>query len=160
MDKELKVLLKKEGINNPKIPTDLELKKILKIPLDGLDDVLIGKYYKFIEAVLPSLIDMVGNLASQNLGKDVMISFHKRVDALNERWILEKDHKILEMIREEISHINDRIEREAEKHRNWLTGLAYAVIGSIVILGGLLISVKYKDVGTKIIDTGRKQISG
>lgn len=64
------------------------------------------------------------------------------------------------MIRVEISEINDRIENESDKQRNWLAGLSYAVIGSIVILGGLLISVKFKDAGQKIMDIGKKQIQG
>lgn len=157
---ELKKHLKKEGISNPENPTEFDLNKILKIPLEGLDEALIKEYYKFIADVLPHLMEMMGNLSSQNLGKHVINSFQKRIDILNERWLLEKDYQILEMIRKEISEINDRIENESDKQRNWLTGLAYAVLGTIVILGGLLISVKFKDAGQKIIEVGKKQIQG
>lgn len=161
MDKEFKELLKEEGISNLNNPTESDVKKILELlpslatkVNNGLDEALIREYYRYVKDVLPSIMKTINDLASQNLGKDIIRSFEKRIDALNKRYETEKDPKLLEMIREELSEIYDRIVKEGDKQRDWLTKLAYGTMGTAVVLGGIAIGVKNKEVGKKIVEEG------
>jgi hypothetical protein len=64
---------------------------------------MIQEYYKFAAGVLPSTLKTLNDLASQNLGKDVINSFNKRIDALNKRFETEQDTEVLKIIQQEIS---------------------------------------------------------
>ncbi|MBT2583145.1 hypothetical protein [Planococcus sp. ISL-109] len=94
----------------------------------------------------------------QSLGKDVIRSFEKRIDALNKRYETEKDQELIEKIREELSEVYDRIEKESDKQRDWLEKLALGAMGTAVVLGGIAISIKHKETGKKIMEEGIKTI--
>ena len=153
MEEKFMKLLKKEGIHSPENPTESDIAKIIKF---DLDKNMVQEYYKYLAGVLPNIVTVVTNLASNSLGKDTINSFNKRIDTLNERYKAEKDIEILKSIREEISDIYDRIEKESDKHRNWLLKLAYGVAGTVIVLGGVGIALKNKEAGRKIAEEGIK----
>ena len=165
MEEGFKEYLKKEGISNPENPTKSDLKKILAllpspaITADNvLDETLIKEYYKYLTGALPGMMKTLNDLASQSLGKDVLSSYGKRIDALNKRYEIEQDPELIENIREELSDLYDRIEKESDKQRDWLGTLAFGAMGTVVVLGGIAISVKHKDAGKKIMEEGIKAI--
>jgi len=153
MEEELKKLLKEEGVSNPENPTESDMEKIIKV---NLDKTMIQEYYKYLTGILPNVLVTINDLASKNLGKDVINSFNKRIDTLNKRFETEKDIEVLKMIQKEISDIYDRIEKESDKQRGWLLNLTYGVIGGAVILGGVGIGLKNKEAGKKIAEAGAK----
>lgn len=165
MEEGFKEYLKKEGISNSENPTKSDLKKILAllpssaITADNvLDETLIKEYYKYLTGALPAMMKTLNDLASQSLGKDVLSSYGKRIDALNKRYETEKDPELIENIREELSELYDRIEKESDKQRDWLGKLAFGAMGTVVVLGGMVISIKHKDAGKKIMEDGIKAI--
>lgn len=168
VEKEFKELLKQQGISNLENPTEVDIKKISelsrlleqKVNNSELDETIIQEYYKFAAGVLPSTLKTLNDLASQNLGKDVINSFNKRIDALNKRFESEKDPDVLKIIQQEISDLYDRIQNESDKQRTWIKQLAFGAMGSIVVLGGIAIGVKNKEAGKKIVEEGLKVIKG
>ena len=148
------------NISNPENPTGADIKKILNILPNELDETLIQEYYNFVAAVIPSMLKTINDLASQSLGKDVINSFNKRIDTLNKRFETENNTEVLIMIQQEISDLYDRIEKESDKQREWLMKLAFGAIGTVAILGGIAISVKNKEAGKKIIEEGMKVLRG
>lgn len=167
MKEEFKELLKQEGITNLENPTETDIKKISELlPIlelkvnNKLDETLIQEYFNYVAGILPTTLKTINDLASQSLGKDVINSFNKRIDSLNRRYETEKDTEILKSIQKEISDLFDRIEKESEKQRDFITKLAFGVLGSVVILGGIAIGVKNKEVGKKIVEGGTKLIKG
>ncbi|AUD12391.1 hypothetical protein CW734_00495 (plasmid) [Planococcus sp. MB-3u-03] len=104
------------------------------------------------------MMKTLSDLASQSLGKDVIKSFEKRIDALNKRYETEKDPELIEKIREELSEVYDRIEKESDKQRDWLGKLAFGAMGTVVVFGGIAISIKHKEAGKKIMEEGIKAI--
>jgi hypothetical protein len=167
VNEEFQELLKEKGISNLDNPTESDIKKtiallpLLELKADTeLDKTMIQEYYKFVAGVLPSMLTTVKDLAAQNLGKEVINSFNKRIDALNKKFDTEKDPEVLKMIQQEISSIFDRIEKESDKQRNWLTKLAFGIMGTVVLLGGIAIGIKNKEAGRKIVETGIKVIKG
>ncbi|WP_336883760.1 hypothetical protein [Priestia koreensis] len=168
MKENFKELLKQQGISNLENPTEADIKKIsellqileLKINNNELDETIIEEYYKYATVVLPGTLKTLNDLAAQNLGKDVINSFNKRIDALNKRFETEPDPEVLKLIQIEISDLYDRIQNESDKQRAWLKQLAFGVMGGAVILGGIAISVKNKEAGRKIVEEGLKVIKG
>lgn len=167
MKEEFKELLKQEGITNLENPTETDIKKISELlPIlelknnNELDEILIQEYFKYVAGILPTTLKIINDLASQSLGKDVINSFNKRIDSLNRRYESEKDTEILKSIQEEISDLFDRFERESEKQRNFITKLVYGVLGLVVILGGIAIGIKNKEVGKRIVERGTELIKG
>ncbi|WP_070121702.1 hypothetical protein [Bacillus marinisedimentorum] len=165
MNEEFKELLNQEGISDLENPTEADIKKIAELlpeleVNEKLDKTIIQEYYKFVAGVLPNILKTVNDLASKNLGKDVINSFNKRIDTLNKRYETEKDTEILRLIQQEISSIYDRIEKESDKQRAWITKLALGTMGTVVILGGVMVGVKNKDAGKKIVEEGMKVIKG
>lgn len=154
MEEKFKKLLIKDGVSNPENPTESDMEKIIKFDLE--DSTLINEYYNYLTGILHNMLVTINNLASKSLGKDAINSFNKRIDTLNKRYETEKDIEVLKMIQTEISDIYDRIERESDKHRGWLLKLTYGVIGGTVILGGVGIGLKNKEVGKKIAEEGLK----
>lgn len=123
-----------------------------------LDETLIKEYYKYLTGALPNMMKTLNGLAAQSLGKGVIRSFEKRIDALNKRYENERDPGIIEKIREELPDVYDRIEKEADKQRDWLGKLAIGAMGTVVVLGGIAISIKHKETGKRIMDEGIKTI--
>ena len=165
MEDRFKEYLQKEGVSNPENPTKSDIKKILALlpsstitADNALDETLIKEYYKYLTGALPNIMKTLSDLAAQSLGKDVIRSLEKRIDALNKRYETEKDPELIEKIREELSEVYDRIEREADKQRDWLGKLAFGAMGTTIVLGGIAISIKNKEAGKKIIDEGLKAI--
>ena len=64
------------------------------------------------------------------------------------------------MIREEISEIYDRIEKESDKQRDWLKKLANGAMGSIAIVGSIAIGFKNKELSKKLVEESLKVIKG
>lgn len=157
MEEKFKKFLKKEGISNPEKPTESDMEKIIKV---NLDKTMVQEYYKYLTGILPNMLETINDLASKNLGKDVINSFNKRIETLNNRYETEKDIEVLKMIQKEISDIYDRIEKESDKQRGWLLKLAYGAIGGVVILGGVAIGLKNKEAGKKIAEEGIKLLKG
>ncbi|WP_286230453.1 hypothetical protein [Neobacillus mesonae] len=168
MNEEFKELLKQQGISNPENPTEDDIKKIAellrlleqKVNNNELDETMIQEYYKFAAGILPSTLKTLNDLASQNLGKDVINSFNKRIDALNKRFETEQNTEVLKIIQQEISDLYNRIQNESDKQRTWLKQIAFGAMGAGVILGGIAISVKNKEAGKKIVEEGLKVIKG
>ncbi|MFA1643631.1 hypothetical protein AB5N96_12270 [Chryseomicrobium imtechense] len=165
MGEGFKEYLKQEGVSNPEKPTKSDIKKILSLlPSSAttadnvLDETLIKEYYKYLTGALPTMMKTLNDLAAQSLGKDVVRSFEKRIDALNKRYETEKDPELIEKIREELSEVYDRIEKESDKQRDWLGKLAFGAMGTAVVLGGIAISIKHKEAGKKIMEEGIKAI--
>lgn len=101
MEDRFKEYLQKEGISNPENPTKSDIKKILallpssSIAADNaLDETLIKEYYKYLTGALPNIMKTLSDLAAQSLGKDVIRSLEKRIDALNKRYETEKDPEL------------------------------------------------------------------
>lgn len=138
---------------NPENPTESDMEKIIKV---DLDKTMILEYYKYLIGLLPNMLVTINEIASKNLGKDVIHAFNKRIDTLNKRYETEKDIEVLKMIQMEISDIYDRIEKESDKQRGWLLNLAYGTIGGVIILGGVGIGLKNKEAGKKIAEEGIK----
>lgn len=76
-----------------------------------LDEKLIKEFYDFIGDVVLLIINNSKDLISQNLSKDLVNSFNKRIDALNKRYETAKNPEILRNIQIEISEIYDRMEK-------------------------------------------------
>ncbi|WP_226655864.1 hypothetical protein [Pseudalkalibacillus hwajinpoensis] len=168
MKEDFKELLKQQGISNLDKPTEADIKKIsellqlleLKINNNELDETIIAEYYKYAAEVLPSTLKTLNDLAAQNLGKDVINSFNKRIDALNKRFETEQDTEVLKLIQTEISDLYERIQNESDKQRTWLKQIAFGALGGAVILGGIAIGVKNKEAGKKIVEEGLKVVKG
>jgi hypothetical protein len=159
---EFKELLNQEGISDLENPTESDIKKLMellpKLEVNAIDETTIQEYYKFLAGVLPNTLKTVNDLASKNLGKDVINSFNKRLDALNKRYETEKDTEVLKLIQQEISTIFGRIEKESDKQRAWIKSLAFGAMGTVVVLGGIVVGVKNREAGKKIIEEGMKVI--
>ncbi|MBV7509761.1 hypothetical protein KW850_32300 [Bacillus sp. sid0103] len=167
MNEEFQELLKQNEISNIENPTESDIKKIFEqLPLlelkanNELDKTMIQEYYKYVATILPNVLKTVNDLASQNLGKEVINSFNKRIDALNKRYEIEKDPEELKRIQQEISNIFDRIEKVSDKQTTFLKQLAFGAMGTIAILGGIAIGIKNKEAGKKIVEEGIKVIKG
>jgi len=137
VNEEFQKSLKQNGINNTENPTESDMKK-------------------YVAMALPYLLSTVKDLAAQNLGKYAIRSYNKRIDALNKRYETEKDPEELKRIWQETSEIYDRIEKESDKQRDWLTKIVFGV-GTAVVLG---FGIKNKEAGKKIVEEGIKVIKG
>lgn len=165
MREEFKELLNQEGISDLENLTEVDIEKVMKLlPKLELntksDETIIQEYYKFLAGILPITLRTINDLATKNLGKEVINSFNKRIDTLNKRYENEKDTEVLKLIQQEISSIYDRIENESDKQRAWITNLAFGAMGTVVVLGGIAVGVKNKDIGKKIVEEGIKVIKG
>ena len=114
---------------------------------------MIQEYYNLFAGVHSNILTTVKDLALNSLGKDVINLYNKRLDSLNKRYETEKDLEVLKMIREEISEIYDRIEKESDKQRDWLKKLANGAMGTAGIVGSIAIGVKNKMLLKKIAET-------
>lgn len=159
MSNEFKDVLKQKGIN-PENLTVSDIKKISELQQELNDETLIQEYYNFFVGVLPNMLTTLKDFASLHLGKEVIDSINKRIETLNKRYETEKNMEVLKMIQGEISGLFDRVERESSKQRDWLTKLSYGVMGTVVVLGGIAIGVKNKEVSKEIIEGGIKVIKG
>ncbi|MUV38770.1 hypothetical protein JNUCC1_02641 [Lentibacillus sp. JNUCC-1] len=148
MSKKLKDVLKQNEIN-PEHLSVSDIKKVSKLRQELNDDNLAQEYFKFFAGALPEMLTTLRDFASQHLGKEVIESINKRIETLNKIYETEKDIEILKMIQEEISDLFDRVEREADKQRDWLLKLSYGAIGSAALLGSVAIGVKNKETGKK-----------
>lgn len=168
VNEEFRELLKKQGISNPENPNEDDIKKVaelsqileLRVDNNELSETMIQEYYKYATAILPNTLKTLNDLAAQTLGKDVISSFNKRIEALNKRFETEQDMEVLKIIQQEISDLYDRIQNESDNQRTFLKQIAFGLMGTVVILGGVAISVKNKEVGKKIVEEGLKAIKG
>lgn len=138
LNKEFKKHIETEDINNSQ--------KLLKYLPDGLDKESTKEYYKAFASVFPSFMKMISDLPSHSLGRNVINSNDKTIDILNELLLIEENPIERKNILWEISRIQDRNERESDKQRKWLAGIA--------IVGAIAISGKPKEAGKKIIEVG------
>lgn len=168
MDKQFVDILKEQGTSDPNNLTEKDIKQLPelinlvreKTEKNGLDQAMINEFYKFVSNSLPNIFDSLNNMVSKHLGKEAMMSFNNRIDSLNRRFEKEEDIKVLELITQEISEILDRVERESDKQRAWLTKLGLGALGAVVVVGGVAVSVKNKDLGKKIASEGFNYLKG
>ncbi|SES27885.1 hypothetical protein [Salipaludibacillus aurantiacus] len=168
MEKQLVDILEEQGIDDLSNLTEKDIKKVpevlelitTKFEENELDQALIQEFYKFVSNNLPNIFNTLINLVSQHLGKETMETFNKRIDALNKRYEKEEDIEILKLITQEITDILDRVERETEKQRAWLSKLAFGALGTVAVVGGITVGVKNKELGKKIANEGLKYLKG
>ena len=154
-------LLENEAFSDLDNPTNEDMKEIMELDVDNdLDNALIQEYYNLFAGVHPNILTTVKDLASNSLGKDVINLYNKRLDSLNKRYETEKDLEVLKMIREEISEIYDRIEKESDKQRDWLKKLANGAMGSVAIVGSIAIGIKNKELSKELVEESLKVIKG
>jgi len=168
VDNQLENLLKMQGIKNPSNLTENDIRKIPELlnsikesaKENALDQAVINEFYKFISNSLPRIFDSLNNLVSKHLGKEAMASFNNRIDSLNRKYEKEEDVEVLKMITKEISEILDRVERESDKQRAWLTKMGLGALGAVVVVGGITLGTKNKELGKKIANEGLKYLKG
>ena len=68
--------------------------------------------------------------------------------------------EVLKIIQQQISDLYDRIQNESDNQRTFLKQIAFGLMGTVVILEGVAISVKNKELGKKIVEEGLKAIKG
>jgi len=164
VDNQFKTFLETQGIKNLDNLTENDIKRIPEllnlIKEDSLDKTIINEFYKFISSSLPDIFNSLNNLVSKHLGKEAMASFNNRIDSLNRKYEKEEDVEVLKLITKEISEILDRVERESDKQRAWLTKMGLGALGAVVVVGGITLGTKNKDLGKKIASEGFKYLKG
>lgn len=168
VDRQLENLLEMQGIKNPSNLTENDIRKIPELlnsikesaKENSLDQAVINEFYKFVSNSLPSIFESLNNLVSKHLGKEAMALFNNRIDSLNRKYEKEEDIEVLKLITKEISEILDRVEKESDKQRAWLTKMGLGALGAVVVVGGITVSIKNKDLGKRIASEGFKYLKG
>lgn len=160
MNKEQVIeLIKQAGVSDPENPSIKEIIKLFELDSNNkIDENLLNKYFQFTADVMPQAFDALKNLANQNLGKNYIDSINKRIDSLNNEYENATTKEEKEENHQKILELYKLIEKESDKQRDWITKLAFGAMGTVVILGGLAIGTRNKEMGKKIIEGGTKII--
>lgn len=160
MDKEkIMELIKQAGVSDPENPSIKEIIKLIELDSNNkLDENLLNKYFQFTADLMPQAFEALKSLANQNLGKNYIDSINKSIDTLNKEYENATSKEEKEENHQKILELYKLVEKESDKQRDWISKLAFGAIGAVVILGGLAIGTRNKEIGKKIIEGGTKLI--
>ncbi|WP_281217281.1 hypothetical protein [Lysinibacillus capsici] len=160
MNKEQVIeLIKQAGVSDPENPSIKEIIKLFELDSNNkIDENLLNKYFQFTADVMPQAFDALKSLANQNLGKNYIDSINKRIESLNKEYENATTKEEKKENHQKILELYKLIENESDKQRDWITKLAFGAMGTVVILGGLAIGTRNKEMGKKIIEGGTKII--
>jgi hypothetical protein len=151
--------MKKKGIKNPEFPSDKEKLKILGMIYKSKDETeqqFFKSYFTSVQAVGTAVFDGLKHLANAHVSKDYIDSVNKVIDQLNKDYDKAATEEAKEKIYFRIIEQLDRIKQESKDHRNFLKQIGLYGIGTSVLLFGVGVAVKNKELGKVMIEKGLK----
>jgi hypothetical protein len=160
-NESFKELLKQEGISDPENPSNKDILKLLELNSNNkIDSTLLKEYFQFLTGTKPKVLDTLKSFAAENVSKDYIQSINKRIDVLNKEYESCKTEDEKDRNHQNILELYTLIKKESDDQRKWITNLSLATLGTVVVAGGIAITVRNKEAGKRIVEEGLKAIKG